>query len=120
MPKTKLPKTHDELAELNLKLMQDNATLIVLLEQSAVFARRQAQALDGITQMARVLTRNKGLAKDRARLAAAVQVLSKDCTAEAKTQIDSLVAVSALQWPTGTQGDRLHSPGLFMMPGTVQ
>lgn len=118
MPKTNSPQTHDELDELNLKLMQDNAALVVLLEQSVLFARRQTEALAGITQMARGLTRNEGLAKDRARLAATLEIFSAECAAEVEAHMGSLMAVSALQ-QTAAMGEGRRNPWPFMVSANV-
>jgi hypothetical protein len=74
MPKSDPPATPAELTESSLHLAQENAPLYValdaLLGKSTDFARRQAEALAGVAKMARALTRNEGLAKDRAMLAA--------------------------------------------------
>jgi hypothetical protein len=79
----------------------------------AEFARRQAEALAGITEMARVSTRNEGLAKDRALLTATLQIISEKCAAEVNTHMGSLAAISALQWSAGPVEDGMCNPWPF-------
>ncbi|MFL9961337.1 hypothetical protein PQR02_09530 [Paraburkholderia sediminicola] len=64
--------------------------------------------------MARVLTRNEGLAKDRALLAASLQAFSEERAAEVKAHMGSLAAVSALQKAAETGEDSMCNPWPFM------
>ena len=99
------PATPDELQESNLRLVQENAALHTLLQKSTEFARRQAEAVAGLTEMVRALTRHEGLAKDRALLAATLQMFSEECAAEVNTHMGSLAAISALQRSAATGED---------------
>ncbi|MFL9931168.1 hypothetical protein P0D88_18330 [Paraburkholderia sp. RL18-103-BIB-C] len=114
MNKKEISTTFAELAEGSLQLAQENASFHVLLEKSAEFARRQAEAFAGITEMARALTRNEGLAKDRALLAATLQIFCEKCAAEVNTHMGSLAAISALQRSAIAGEDSMCSPWPFM------
>jgi hypothetical protein len=65
MLKSDPPATPAELTESSLQLAQENAALHValdlLLERNTEFARRQAETLACITEMAHALTRKEGL-----------------------------------------------------------
>jgi hypothetical protein len=114
MQKIDAPVTPVELTESNLQLAQENAALHVLLEQSAEFARRQAEAFAAIAEMAHALALNEGLAKDRAFPAATLQTFSEERAAEANTYMGSLAACRALQRCTETAEDEVRSPWPFM------
>jgi hypothetical protein len=119
MQKSDPPATLAELTDSNRRLVQENPALHVLLEKSAEFACRQAEALAGITEMAPVLTRNEGLAKDRALLAATLQRFCEKCAAEVSTHMGSLAAISALQWSAGPGEDTMCNPWPFMVSVSV-
>jgi hypothetical protein len=93
--------------------VQKNAMLHVLPERRMEFARRQAEALAGIAEMARALTRNEGLAKGRTLRAAALQIFSEECAAEVSTHMGSLAAVRALRCSNGTGEDGMDNPWPF-------
>jgi hypothetical protein len=117
MQKSDPPATPAEPIEPSLQLEQENATLHdaidVLLARSAEFARRQAEVLAGIAEMARGLTRNEGLAQDRARLAVVLEIFSEECAVEVSEHLGSLAAIGALRRSTGE--DSVQHPWPFMV-----
>jgi hypothetical protein len=90
-----------------------NSALDGLLERSAEFVRRQAEILACVTRMAEALTLNEGRQKDRAMLAATLQVFSRECEAEVTTYMRSLAAVSAMYRSARTGNDGMAHSGLF-------
>ena len=69
--------------------------------------------------MAHALTRNEGLAKDRAMLAATLQICSEECVAEVSAHMGSLAAIGALRRSAMTgEGTMLH-PWPFMVSVSV-
>jgi hypothetical protein len=86
-------------------------------ENAALQAK--AEAFAGITEMARVLTRNEGLAKDRALLAATLQIFSEKCTVEVNTHMGSVAAISPLQWSAGPGEDSMCNPWPLMVSISV-
>jgi hypothetical protein len=123
MQKSGPQATSAELTESDLQLAQENAELPgaidVLLEKSAEFARRQTEALAGITEMARALTRNEGLAKDRAMLAATPQIFSEECVDEVSAHMGALAAIGALRRSAVTGGGAMLHRWPFMVSVSV-
>lgn len=115
MQKDKPPATPAEITDPDLQFVQESAAYNALLEKCADFALRQAEALSGIGEMARVLTLNEGLAKDRARVAAMLQLFSEECATEVRAHIGLLAAISALQQEATTDEDDIRHPWPFMV-----
>ena len=69
--------------------------------------------------MARTLTRNEGLAKGRAMLAATLPIFTEECVGEASTHMGSLAAIGALRRAViRGEGTMLH-PWPFMVSISV-
>jgi hypothetical protein len=117
MQNSDVATTLAELTESSLQIAEENAglhsALDGLLEKSAEFVRRQAEIFARVTRMAEALTLNEGRQKDRAILAATLQVFSRECETEVSTHIRSTAAVSAMYRSARTGNDGMTHPGLF-------
>jgi hypothetical protein len=119
MQKNAMPDIPVDLAEANRQLAEENAALHVVLQKSAEFARRQAEALAGISEMARALTRNEGLEKDRAFLVVTLEIFSEECAAEVNAHMGSLAAIGALQRSVASGEGNMRSPWPFVASVSV-